>query len=138
LIPDILARLEACKKECAFYQEHGQCFHRKHLYTWLRIAEEKEDEEAFQKISSIVQWEHQHNFWRKQNYVTGKKRTRSATSIQVEGQGGSIMEHTTQESIKRTIFSEVHEKRYTLAGEAPISNGELFQDFGYRTYTPAS
>jgi hypothetical protein len=25
-IPDILASLEACKRECAFYQEHGQRF----------------------------------------------------------------------------------------------------------------
>jgi hypothetical protein len=73
LIPDILARLEACKKECVFYQEHKQCFHRKHLYTWLRIAKEQEDEEAFQKIILIIQQEHQQNFWRKLNYVTGKK-----------------------------------------------------------------
>ncbi len=48
------------------------------------------------------------------------------------------MEHTTQESVKRTIFSKVHEKRYTLAGEAPICNGDLFQDFGYYANTPAS
>ncbi len=67
-----------------------------------------------------------------------EKRTRSATSIQVEGQGGSIMEHTTQETVERTIFSEVHEKRYTLAGEAPICNGELFQDLGYQANTKSS
>ena len=70
--------------------------------------------------------------------MTGKKRTRRATSIQVESQGRLIMEHTTQESVERTIFSKVHKKRYTLAGEAPIYNGELFQDFGYRVNTPAS
>jgi hypothetical protein len=121
-----------------FYQEHGQCFRRKHLNTRLRIAKEQEDEEAFQKISLIIQREHQQNFWRKLNFVTGKKRTRSATSIQVEGQGGSIMEHTTQETVERTIFSKVHEKQYTLAGEAPICNGELFQDFGYQANTKAS
>ena len=48
------------------------------------------------------------------------------------------MEHTTQESVERTIFSEVPEKHYTLAGEAPICNGDLFQDFGYRANTPGS
>ncbi len=37
-----------------------------------------------------------------------------------------------------TIFSEVHGKQYTLAGEAPICNGALFQDFGYTASTPAS
>ena len=62
----------------------------------------------------------------------------SATSIQVEGQGGGIMEHTTQETVERTIFSEIHEKRYTLAGEAPICNRELFQDFGYQSNTKAA
>jgi hypothetical protein len=136
-IQDILARLEVCKKEYGFYQEHGQHFRRKHLNTRLRLAKEQEDEEAFQKISSIIQREHQRNFWQKLNYVSGKKKTRSATSIQVEGQGGLLMEHTTQASAERAIFSEVHEKRYRMAGEAPICNGELFQDFGYCANIPA-
>ncbi len=58
-IQDIFARLEVCKKKCAFYQEHGQCFHRKHLNTRLRLAKEQENKEAFQKISAIIQQEHQ-------------------------------------------------------------------------------
>jgi hypothetical protein len=73
LIQDILACLEVCKKECAFYQEHGQRLRRKHLNMRLRLSKEQEDKEAFQKISSIIQREHQRNFWRKLNYVTGKK-----------------------------------------------------------------
>jgi hypothetical protein len=36
------------------------------------------------------------------------------------------------------ILSEVHKKHYTLAGEAPICNRDLFQDFGYCANTPAS
>ena len=48
------------------------------------------------------------------------------------------MERTTQETVEQGIFSEVHNKRYTLAGEAPICNGDLFQDFGYLANTPAS
>ena len=32
----------------------------------------------------------------------------------------------------------MHEKRYTLAGEAPICNGTLFEDFGYTASMPAS
>ncbi len=137
-IAEILARLETCKKECAFYQEHGQRFWRKHLNNWLWMAQEQEDKEAFQKISSIIQWEQQRSFWQKLNFVTGKKRTRSATLLQVEGKCGLIMEHTTRDSVERTIFSKIHEKQYTLAGEAPICNGKLFQDFGYCANTPAS
>ena len=59
-------------------------------------------------------------------------------TIQVEGQGGAIMERMPQDAVEQGIFSEVHNKRYTLAGEALICNGNLFQDFGYLVNTPAS
>jgi hypothetical protein len=121
-----------------FYQEHGKQFRRKHLANRRQIPLEKEDKEAFKKISAIIQREHQCNFWRTLNYVTGKKKTRRAMSIQVEGQNGAIMEQTTQDAVEQTIFSEIHKKRYTLAGEAPICNGNLFQDFGNTAMTPAS
>ncbi len=48
------------------------------------------------------------------------------------------MERNTQDTIEQLIFSEVHKKCYTLAGEAPICNGALFQEFGYTASTPAS
>ncbi len=48
------------------------------------------------------------------------------------------MEWNTQDTVEQSIFSEVHEKRYTLAGEAPICNGTLFQTFGYMASTPTS
>ncbi len=62
----------------------------------------------------------------------------STTTIQLEIPEGAIMEHSTQATVEQTIFSEVHEKSYTLAGEVPICNGEHFQDFGYTANTPAS
>ncbi len=105
---------------------------------WKQIAQEQEDEEAFYKISAIIQQEQQHNFWRKLNYVTGKKKTCSATSIQIEGQDRAIMEPTTLNTVEQTIISEVHEKQYTIVGEALICNGDLFQHFGYTANTPAS
>jgi hypothetical protein len=57
--------------------------------------------------------------------------------IQVEEQGGAIIERTMQDIVEQTIFSKVHEKWYTLAGDAPICNGALFQDFGYTANIPA-
>jgi hypothetical protein len=135
-IKEITVHLEACRKECAFYQEHGKRFCWRHLENRKRIALEQEDEEAFQKTSAIIQREQQHFFWRKLNNVTGKKKTRSPTSIQDEGQDGIIMERTTQETVKQTISSEIHEKRYTLKGKA-ICNSDLFQEFGYTEMTPA-
>jgi hypothetical protein len=137
LIQEIAHRLEACKKECVFYQEHRKRFRHKHLEQQKQIAQEEEDKEAFNKLSAIVQQEHQGDFWQKLNYVTGKKKTHSTTTIQVKEQGGAIMECTMQDAVERTIFSKVHEKQYTLTGEAPIYNGTLFQDFGYTANTPA-
>jgi hypothetical protein len=55
---EITQQLETCKKECAFYQEHGKRFCRKHLENWKRIAQEQDNKEAFNKISAIIQWEH--------------------------------------------------------------------------------
>jgi hypothetical protein len=48
------------------------------------------------------------------------------------------MERKTQDAVEHSIFSKVHDKQYTLAGEAPICNGMLFQDFGYLANMPAS
>ena len=104
----------------------------------MKIAEEQQGKEAFSRIRAIIQREQQQNFWHKLNYVMGKKRPHSATLIQVEGQGGAAMELMTQDTVEQSIFTKVHEKQYTLAGKAPICNGELFQDFGYTANTPAS
>ena len=59
-------------------------------------------------------------------------------TIQIECQGGAVMERTTQETVEQGIFSKVHNKQYTLAGEAPICNEDLFCNFGYLSNTPAS
>jgi hypothetical protein len=93
-IQELTHRLEACKKECIFYQEHGKRFRCKHQEEQRQIVQEKDDKDAFNKISAIIQREHQHNFWQKLNYVTGKKKTCSAMTIQIKGQGSAIMERT--------------------------------------------
>jgi hypothetical protein len=72
-VAEILERLKACKKECKFYQEHGQQFRKKHLINRLKITQEKDDKEAMTKIGAIIQREQQRSFWRKLNFVTGKK-----------------------------------------------------------------
>jgi hypothetical protein len=59
-------------------------------------------------------------------------------TIQVKGGDGAIVERNAQDTVEQLIFSEVHKKHYTLAGEAPICNGALFQEFGYTVSTPAS
>jgi hypothetical protein len=136
---EVLLRVDECKRECKFYQENGKRFRTKHLNGRMHLAQECNDEEAFQKIGAIIQKEKQRSFWRRLNFVTGKKRTRSAMSVQVEEQSGLVSESTTKDTVEEAIFQEVHEKRYTMAKEeAPICIGKLFDNFGYVANMPAS
>jgi len=72
-IKEIVIRLEACKKECLLYREHGKRFRWKHLEERKKVAKDNGDEEAFASISAIIQREHQRDFWRRLNFVTKKK-----------------------------------------------------------------
>ncbi len=89
-----------------------------------------------EKISAIIQQEKQHSFWQWLNFVTGKKCTRSATPVQVPAPSQLVTELSTQGLVEDAIFLEVHQTCYTK--EAPIGSGNLFDDFGYVTNTPAS
>jgi hypothetical protein len=44
----------------------------------------------------------------------------------------------TKDTVEAAIFREVHDKRYTMAKEAPICSRRLFDNFGYVANTPAS
>ncbi len=91
-----------------------------------------------EEISAIIQEEKQCSFWKQPNFFTGKKCTRSATSIQVPTPSGLVTELSTQGPVEDAIFLEVHRTHYTLAKEAPICSSKLFDDFGYIANTPAS
>ena len=90
------------------------------------------------KIVAIIQPEKQRSFWQQLNYVTGKKRTRSATSVQITGESDMVTKLDKQEPMEDVIFAEVHGSRYTLAQGAPICRGKLFEDFCYLADTAAA
>jgi hypothetical protein len=107
---EVLLRVDECKQECKFYQENGKRFQTKHLNERIRLAQERNNEEAFQKIGAIIQKEKQWSFCQRLNFVTVMKQTRSATSVQVEEQSGLVSESTTKGMVEEAIFQEVHEK----------------------------
>jgi hypothetical protein len=61
---EILLRVDECKRECKFYQENGKRFLAKYLNKRMRLAQERDDEEAFKKIGAIIQKEKQRLSWR--------------------------------------------------------------------------
>jgi hypothetical protein len=137
-LAEVLQCVEVCKQECKFFQENWKRFRAKHLNERMQLAQEQNDKEVFKRIGAIMQRERQCAFWRRLNYDTGKKPTRSAMSVQVEERSGLVSESMTKDAVEDAIFAEVHDKQYTLAREAPICNGRLFNDFSYVANTPAS
>ncbi len=75
-------------------------FETKHLAKQMQLAQEHNDEEAFKKIGDIVTREKQRLFWRRLNFVTGNKQTRSATSVQVKVQPGILSESSTKDTVE--------------------------------------
>jgi hypothetical protein len=89
-IKEIVIRLEACKKECLFYREHGKRFRRKHLEERKRVAKDNGNEEAFASIRAIIQREHQRDFWRWLNFVTEKKGLEAQQSFKWKAKVGRL------------------------------------------------
>ena len=48
---------------------------------------------------------------------------------------GTLIEHLTQELVQKTIFDNIHQKRFFLAEAAPACNGLLQRLFGYNAVT---
>jgi hypothetical protein len=51
--------------------------------------------------------------------------------VQVETKDGGVLEFTTQVDMHEAIWSNISWKRFYLAEEAPICNGQLREVFGY-------
>jgi hypothetical protein len=79
----------------------------------------------------MMQREKLRAFWTKLHFACGKKRGGSLMSIQVEGENDTVVEHTTQDSVEKAIWDNIHLKRFYLAEAAPICNGPLRNNFGY-------
>ena len=135
---ELLERLKFSREKCDFYRKHGRRARRQHLHNRLQVARDKDDELAAKNILAILQREKDRAFWRRINYVLGKHRGRSVSSVQVEDAEGGITEYTGQEAVQKAIWDEVHRKRFHMAEEAPICQGNLRGQFGYMATSPAA
>jgi hypothetical protein len=87
------------------------------------------------EIHAIIQRQMDKSFWQCINYAMGKKRGGSVRHIIGEDPNheGQQVKHTTQESIHKAIFDNIHCKRFFLAKDAPICQGKLRGWFGYNS-----
>ncbi len=78
-------------------------------------------------------------FWRRLNFALGKHiRGRSVRAVQVEDGASGVIDYKTEEGVQEEIFNEVHQKRYNLAEDAPICQGELRGQFGFILTSPTT
>jgi len=122
---------EVCEERNDYFRQHGARYRKKHLLARAGKAKEEGREEAAVKILAIIKREQDRSFWRQLNYTCGKARTPPPTSVQVEGSNGTVIEHTTETTVNNAIWTDIHHKRFHLAEEAPVCQGQLRQDLGY-------
>jgi hypothetical protein len=130
--------LEVCKERNDYFWKNGAQYRKKHLLKRAGLAKEEGREEAAKQILDIIKREHDQSFWRHLNYVCGKTKGGSSTTVQVEGPNDSVEEHVTQPSIQEAIWSNIHYKHFYLAEEAPICKGKLRGEFGYNATSPTA
>ena len=137
-VAQIFEKLKYCESQCEYYKRHGRKYRFQHLNNRVKAAEQRGDEEAAKKIEAIIKREKDRAFWRRLSFVTGKKRTKSVTSVQVDEGDGIFSERTGQHEVEQAIFKAVHEEQYQMAEESPICQGTMRDEFGYLANTPAA
>ena len=78
------------------------------------------------------------SFWGRLNYSISKSRGGSVRSVKIEQDRGSIQEATTQQTVHKAIWDEIHQKRFYLAEQSHICQGILRSDFGYIACSPTA
>ena len=136
-VAELRARLEVCGERNNYFREHGHRYRKQHLLKRVEVAKQEGRDKAAIKILAIIQREHDKSFWQKINYACGKVRGGSPTSVQVPRNGSEdqVDEHTDQATVQEAIWANIHYKRFYLAEEAPICQGQLRSDFGYNAAT---
>jgi hypothetical protein len=135
---ELLSRLQVCNDHCEYYRDHGHLYRRRHLQKRAMIAKEEGNEDGATQILNMITRERQREFWRRMRHSMGQQSGRSVQSVQVAESGGGITEHTTQNGIENAIWTNIHQRRFFLAEDAPICQGDLRREFGYLANTEAA
>ena len=135
---EIRGRLRTCADHCEYYRDHGLPYRRRHLLRRSEVAREEGNEDGAKEILAMIARERQRDFWRSMKGAMQGQNGRSVQAVQVEQADGTIVEHTNQADIEEAIWSNIHRRRFFLAEEAPICQGQLRGEFGYSANTAAS
>ena len=135
---ELLEKLRICEEKCKYFERHGHRYRRKHLQHRLSIARQKKNQEAEEQILAIIWREKERSLWRRLNFVMARSQGRSVREVKVRMEDGTARVATTQSEVERTIWSNIHGKRFHIAEQAPICQGRLRGEFGYMSDTKAA
>ena len=137
-IQEIRKSLKVCREKYNYYNFFGKRYRKQRLNNYLNRAKKNINEESENKILEIIQREKDRSLWGRLNDSMGKSGGGSVKSVQIERYRGAIYEATTQQTVHKTIWDEIHRKRFYLAEQAPICQGSLRGDFGYTACSPTA
>jgi hypothetical protein len=123
---------------CDYYQKHGQYYRRKHLFSCLEAAKEKENKEAASQILAIIQREKDKWFWKRMTYALGKPRGGACFRVQVDDGDRSTREYISQEDLHKAIWNNIHRRCFFLAKSNPLCQQPLRGTFGYNAICQTS
>ena len=90
-LSEVRARLKVCKDKCNYFRKHGQKYRNRHLKVRLKIAQDKGDERAENRILAILQGAKDREHWRRLNYGTRKSYGLSAWVVLEKTDNGNIV-----------------------------------------------
>ena len=104
----------------------------------MKIAQDKGDEQAENRILAILQGEKDISHWRCLNYGMRKSYDRSSWVVSEKTDDGDIVDYEGQKTVEEAIWSKIHDEQFYVAEHAPICQDRLRGDFGYQADTPAA
>ena len=137
-LKELRERLKFARNKCKYFRKHGGRYRRKHLNNRLAAARDRQDEETEKRLLDIIRLEKERSRWRRYKYAMNKPRGRSARVVQATDEDGQIVEFQGQNRVEDEIWNRIHRTRFFGSESAPICNGRMRGQFGYKANTPAA
>ena len=126
--PEIESRLVACMQEIYELRHQAPTLRKRHLQWCLSRARSRSDHTASKEIQEMIKTEAKR---RQQQRINAQIKPRSSTSVvsvKVDTPSGKLT-YTSKEQVEQHTAQHLRQ-RFSLGQQAPIHQGQLYQDFG--------
>jgi len=129
-VDDVVHLYREAKERTKDLMAESPYLRKQFLHGQLNSAIDKEqDQEAKKRIQYVLRGEAQRKTWQGIHRATKPRGLLSVTRVEAQQDDGSVVEHTTKESIEHALMSELS-TRFGRAESAPVYQGALFDLLG--------